>query len=163
MHRSGDFYRHIDVIEVDSGNGTTIRTIKYVNANNTKFLTRVEEVETDIATLAETATLLSYAWRDLSGNFMNYNEHGATDWGNRYGVTNKVIYDTEGRVHQVLDNSDTAIFTYTYDGISERVLSVTDNTSRTVTYEYNASDSLIKVTDVRNQEWLYSKIGRAHV
>ena len=149
LERNGDFFRHNNVTSQDQDDGSVLKTETFVNASGTAFLTRViRENGTDLE-------LQSAAWRDLSGNFMNYDSIGATDWGNRYGVVNTIQRDAQGRVQKIVDHYDREVFTFVYDGESESPSSVEDLAGRIVNYFYNEEGSLERVEDVRGKSWLY--------
>ncbi|MBO6563451.1 MAG: RHS repeat protein [Pseudomonadales bacterium] len=149
LERNGDFYMHRDIVKEDQSGGATLKTENLSNAKSTRFLKRIV-----LETADGEEEVISVEWRDLAGNFMKYEEFGATEWGDRYGTTNKVVYDPSGRLERVLDHNNTVVFNYAYD-TSDRVTSITDYSGRTVSYGYDDSDRLISVTDVRGKTWLY--------
>jgi RHS repeat-associated protein len=149
LYRNGDFYRHNNIVSEDQPDNSVLKTETLVNANATRFLTRVSRE------IGEDTIFESARWRDLAGNFMHYGVFGATTWGNRYGVTNKIERDSTGRIERIKDHNDRVIYTFAYVGETDQVQSVTDIDGRTVQYAYNTEDKLAAVTDVRGKVWLY--------
>ena len=110
----------------------------------------------------------SYVWHDRLGNTITYDGEvfDADPDENKYdprmrmhfysdnnGNTVTLNRDASGRILTISAGGVGTIYTYQYDG--DNISKITDYSGREVSYYYNAQDQLIRVNDVRGEDWLY--------
>ncbi|BFM06371.1 RHS repeat-associated core domain-containing protein [Halioxenophilus aromaticivorans] len=96
-----------------------------------------------------------YLWVNLEGNWIEYDNNGRIlGYGDKNNVKVTFSFDSEGRISGVFDHFGTQVFWYTHDAAGN-LTQVKDTTDRQVSYEYNASNQLEAVIDVRGNRWEY--------
>ncbi len=78
-----------------------------------------------------------------------------TSWSDAEGHTWTYAYDGSNRLDTVTDDTSGRYLDFSYDA-QNRIETVQDQAARSVTFQYNASGDLWKVTDVTGEVWTYT-------
>ena len=108
-----------------------------------------------------------FRWVDRGGDWIDYNTQGqVVAYGDRNNNTVWMLRDTAGTLRGVVDANGRVLWSLHYSGTGEQQLLTeikdypasgiaSDLPSRSVKYEYDAKNRLIKVTDVRGNTTQY--------
>ena len=95
----------------------------------------------------------NWRWYDREGNWINYDRDGRIiDYGDRNGVNVSFIRDGARRMG-VKDHHGNTVLSFTF-GDGDRLVSVTDNAGRKVTYQWDGN-LLKSVIDAEGNTWGY--------